>query len=289
MRQIFTSPRLENVERVAALLKEHGVEARITNGRSYKGAIRGHFTYRDNARTGPQPAVWIVRPDDQPKARELMREAGLLDSGRSPTSYLPTTDLLRTGADAAADGTRRRVFLIKSALLIGIVFAAGIGLMAWRKPAPSTASAVVPAASTATQPQTPANLTPGAAFEGTYRADVPSALAAMLLDAELRAQEPKEVCLGVDGSDPSETVLAQLQPADRARIRPRSVCANAAQTKQAVLVEVSEYRTDGSGTGTVRIEIADQDKKGQPRSETRTLEVKRDGLQWEVKRVVLPQ
>lgn len=288
MRQIFTSPRLENVERVAALLKEHGVEARITNGRSYKGAIRGHFTYRDNARTGPQPAVWIVRPDDQPKARELMREAGLLDSGRSPTSYLTTPVPLRTGADAADDATKRRVFLIKSALLIGIVFAAGIGLMAWRKPAPSAVLATAAAASTAAQPQTPADLTPGAAFEGSYLADVPSALAAMLLEAELRAHEAGEVCLSVDGADPTDTVLAQLQPADRARIRSRSTCAKAAEAGQAVAVQVSEYRTDGSGTGTVRIAIVDQDKKGQQRTESRTLEVKRDGLQWEVKRVVLP-
>ena len=136
MRRIFTSPRLENVERVAALLKEHGVEARITNGRSYKGNRRGNFSYRDDTRTDPQPAVWIVRPDDQPKARSLMREAGLLDSGRSPTSFLATEALLHPGDGDSGNASKRRMLLIKAALLVGIMVAVGAGLLAWRKPAP---------------------------------------------------------------------------------------------------------------------------------------------------------
>ena len=38
MRQVFSSPRLENVERVSQLLEEAGIETRITHGRSYKGS-----------------------------------------------------------------------------------------------------------------------------------------------------------------------------------------------------------------------------------------------------------
>src|SRR6187549_3779840 len=82
MRQIFTSPRLENVETVAALLKENGIETWISEARSYKGNRRGTFSYKDAQRGGNQPAVWIVKADDLTAARSIMRDAGLLASTR---------------------------------------------------------------------------------------------------------------------------------------------------------------------------------------------------------------
>lgn len=36
MRQIFSSQRVETVEGVAELLREHGIDVKVTNGRSYK-------------------------------------------------------------------------------------------------------------------------------------------------------------------------------------------------------------------------------------------------------------
>ena len=57
MRQVFSSPRLENVERVAALLREAGIETRVTQARSYKGGLRGDFSYRDHVRTDPAVTV----------------------------------------------------------------------------------------------------------------------------------------------------------------------------------------------------------------------------------------
>ena len=59
MRQVFSSQRLENVEGVARLLRDAGIEVRVTHGRSYKGNRRGTFSYREQE--GPQPAVWVVR------------------------------------------------------------------------------------------------------------------------------------------------------------------------------------------------------------------------------------
>lgn len=291
MRRIFTSPRLENVERVAALLKEHGVEARITNGRSYKGNRRGDFSYRDDTRTDPQPAVWIVRPDDQPKARALMRDAGLLDSGRSPTSFLATEVLLHPGNTDSGSASKRRMLLIKSVLLIGIIIAVGAGLFAWRKPAPSAQTPTAPVAalpiSTIEGAVVPESPTVGATTEAIYRADVPSALAAMLITAELQAHDTAGVCLAVDGVAPSKTIVDALPATGHARIRPQSACAPAVEDKNVVSVNVREYLTDGSGAGTVKVEIADYDKDGKRRVETRTLDVRRDGLEWEVKRTRL--
>ncbi|GAA4781322.1 hypothetical protein [Lysobacter hankyongensis] len=285
MRQVFTSPRLENVERVAELLKEHGVDARITNGRSYRGNRRGNFSYRDTANEGPQPAVWVVKSEDQPKARELLRAIGLLDSGRSPTSYLPTPEEDRLGNGGAADAAKRRAFRIRAALLVGIAFALGMGLLAWRKPAPvasTTAPAIAVAsapADTSTQSAAPDT---SVVADATYVVATPSALAAMLIAAELRAQSAATLCVSVDGADPTDTLLAQMPAADRERIRPAASCAADAAT-----VAVSEYRTDGSGVGTVRVEIADTGDDGRRRTQARILEVQRDDVLWKVKRVVM--
>ncbi len=282
MRQVFASPRLENVERVAALLQEHGVVTRITNGRTFKGSLRGSFSYRDSANTNPPPAVWVVRSEDQPKARELLRDAGLLDSGRSPTSYL-STDLLHGARDAADSPAKRRMFRIKAGLILSITLAVGLGLFTWLKSTAGTSTATAAAPSTQ-RPATQAaavdtTMMPAAeAPQVVYVAAVPSALAAMLVATELRAGGTGAVCLSVDGADPSETMLAQLQAKDRARIRPRSACA-AGTTAQAI--DVSEYRTDGSGSGTVRMDIAGNE--GGP-VERKTLEVRRDDMQWTIER-----
>ena len=79
MRQVFTSPRLENVESVAGLLREQGIEVRITNDRSYRGNRRSSFSYRDQEEAAPQPAVWIVNADEQPRARQLLRAGKAFD------------------------------------------------------------------------------------------------------------------------------------------------------------------------------------------------------------------
>ncbi|MFZ5635273.1 MAG: hypothetical protein ACOY82_01670 [Pseudomonadota bacterium] len=290
MRQVFTSPRLENVERVARMLEEQGIEARITNGRSYRGNRRGNFSYRE-ADSQPQPAVWVVKSEDQPKARELLREIGLLDSGRSPTTYLPTSVLERDRA-GADDAGRKRMFRLKMGLLLGIAAAMGLGLFAWRSkttavPA-STASAPTTAAPTSAASAASATRAEGASAEAstpTYVVETPSALAAKLIAAELGAHDDALLCLSVDGADPSARVIEQLPAAAHARIRPRSTCT--ATGDAALAIEVREYRTDGSGGGTVLVEIADTGPDGRPRTQRRTLEVRRDDLEWRIERVVL--
>lgn len=126
MRQVYSSARLENVEGVAQLLRDDGIEVRITHGRSYKGGRRSEFSYRDDADSGPKPAVWVVKSEDQPRARMILRGAGLLDTTRKVVedSYLSPT--VHTGRSAAASASpQRRSLGIKLGLLlaIGIVLA----------------------------------------------------------------------------------------------------------------------------------------------------------------------
>lgn len=118
MRQIFSSARLETVEGVAALLESHGIKTWVSNSRSYRGRRRRHFSYRENAKeAGPQAAVWIVHAQDQPRARTLLREAGLIESTRG--HYLPepasAPKPVRTPANTAA---RIRMLLLGTVVLL---------------------------------------------------------------------------------------------------------------------------------------------------------------------------
>lgn len=126
MRQIFTSPRLENVERVAKMLGDAGILNKITAGRTYKGHSRRQFSYAEKQKANEeQPAVWVIRPDDYKPARELMHDAGLLDQTTVP-SYLPEN--LQFAAKAEVD-PQKRLLKIKVTMLFVMIVIVG-GLMA---------------------------------------------------------------------------------------------------------------------------------------------------------------
>jgi hypothetical protein len=122
MRQIFSSARLENVEAVARMLNEAGVQTYTSDGRSYKGTQRMHFSYRDNGEK--VPAVWIVNSRDITRARELMVESGLLDRRRSEETIasLERRPAVPVGAEASR---RALVWRIRLSL---VAVAGGIGL-----------------------------------------------------------------------------------------------------------------------------------------------------------------
>ena len=118
MRQVFSSIRLETVEGVAKLLRDAGIQVRITNGRAYKGARRGTFSYRDPD-TGPKPTLWIVSPDDQPRARELLRAAGLFETSRPDADAATMSPFVSQVSEATAPSARlRRIIRMVLGLLI---------------------------------------------------------------------------------------------------------------------------------------------------------------------------
>lgn len=233
MRQVFTSPRLENVERVAQLLRDAGIQVKLQHGRSYKGALRGDFSYRDQARTDPQPAVWVVESEDQPKARALLREHGLLDSTRGDTGYrLPA---FRSEEPAARDDPgRRRAFRLKLGLLFVIALVIGLAFFSQLRTGGTKAPA--PVARTAA-PALPQGVSP-----------TPDALAAAVLVGELPRRADQAVCLSVDGRDPSPALLAAL-PATPGPVIPLSQCPAADVPRLAI----ADYRvrtgaTNGAGS-----------------------------------------
>lgn len=78
MRQIYTSPRQENIDTVVALMAEHGIETTVVNRSNYNRPTWQRFSYlerRDERSSWPQ--VWVTRADDFTQARALMREIGI--------------------------------------------------------------------------------------------------------------------------------------------------------------------------------------------------------------------
>lgn len=157
MRQIFSSQRVETVEGVAELLRSHDIEVKVTNGRSYKTRRRGQFSYTDLGNSQGYPAVWIVRADDQPRAREILRDARLLDTTRRdhPTAEFAFRDTAETSGSGRGWAWRIRIALL--VVIAGVALVIGLrhrGAPAPAAPAPAPAPQVQPQpAPTAPQPE----------------------------------------------------------------------------------------------------------------------------------------
>ncbi len=265
MRQVFTSPRLENVEAVAELLRAEGIEVRISNDRSYRGNRRSNFSYRDGGESGPQPAVWIVNSEDQPRGRQLLRDAGLLESSRAgESSYLPLPALDgggKRGEDAGKRGRMRiRLMLLG---LIGIVAV----LIAFSLPDKPKRDAAAPAQA---KPQ-PTAIVPQSVEElQVYRADVPTALAKLLVETEVAKRAPAQACIAIDGKDPAPSFMSALKIEAKTQVFPASQCPG----DGAYDVDVHDYMTDGSGTGSVHLMLDVED--------ARIVDVERNDAVWRV-------
>jgi len=123
MRLMFTSARLENVESVAKLFNDAGIETKITEGRSYKGYSRRQFSYTEkNPESSQQPSVWVLRAEDYKQARDILHDGGLLESTRDE-SYLPEALQFRS---AAAPDPGKRLIRIRLGLLALIGGAVGL-------------------------------------------------------------------------------------------------------------------------------------------------------------------
>jgi hypothetical protein len=243
MRQVFSSPRLQNVEGVADLLREAGIEVRISDGRSYRSGWSGRRSYREDLAAAPQAAVWVVKSEDQPRARALLRDAGLLHDTTMPTdSYLPAAGQSgeRTGWAGGGRGTRYKIMLLVAiAVVIALAFIRGPGV----PPGPATAPVEVVDGPLGTAPTAMAT---APAPPAQWRVPVPTALAALMARDALAGRDNAAACLRVDGEAPTAPLLDALGDT--------ALSAGADCTGDALRVEVRDYRTDGSGRGTVRVE-----------------------------------
>lgn len=124
MRQVYSSPRHENIERMVALFSEHGIETQVTALNAYRTRGYKRFSYSRDKDPDVWPKVWVVHSEDQTRARELMRDVGI-----EPTSR--HSHVLEAERKAAATQPRGVSSRLRTALLviIGIL----VLLMLWRR------------------------------------------------------------------------------------------------------------------------------------------------------------
>lgn len=276
MRQIFSSPRLENVEGVVQLLEEAGIEVRVTHGRSFEGGRRRNFSYTD--KDAPQPTVWVVKSADQVRAREILRDMGLLDSTR------PGSDggnAFRFDPATQAVKPQKRVLLIKMALLIGITTVLVLGVI-----------------HTLTRPTVPQLASPP--FDGSVARTL-EPVARAVFSSQLKEADLPVLCLAIDGVDAPATMLTALRAslpksaapgATAKQLVPMSECVRVADSergsfhrasgKEAVMLDVNGFRPSAPDVG--RIEYSAYHHRLWARY--KTLEVKRVGEVWRVTRVL---
>lgn len=124
MRQIYTSPRISNIDRVVAMMAENGIETKVTNLRPWRRADWKRFSYVRMSSSNTWPKVFVVYSDDQTQARRLLRDIGI----DPPTRY---ADALYQAATPQPGQWRKRlriVLLAIIAIIIGlIVFATPFG------------------------------------------------------------------------------------------------------------------------------------------------------------------
>lgn len=269
MRQVFSSPRLENVEKIAELLREADIEVRITDGRSYKGSRRKGFSYADADAT--KPALWVVRSEDQVKARAILREAGLIDSTRPTDGSTGPTFRMQPRQAPITPGRQKRNLRIKLVLLVGIaaVFALMMRHIVTHDPPQQLASPP---------------------FDGTTSATL-LPVARAVFASEISGARIPVVCLSVDGKNAPQPMIDALA-APGISVVPGSSCERVADEdrgsyhratgREAMLLDVTGFRPSSADVAQVEFSAYHHRLFGS----YKTLEVKRIDEQWRVTRVL---
>ncbi|MBS0583400.1 MAG: DUF2007 domain-containing protein [Proteobacteria bacterium] len=117
MRQIYTSARNENVDRVVVLLREAGIETSVTNRSNYKGHDYRGPSYSAKSGRDDWAQVWVVHSQDQARARALLREIGI----EPPTRYAEELEASRSKERTPEQRRGRFVWNVRTLLLAAIV------------------------------------------------------------------------------------------------------------------------------------------------------------------------
>lgn len=120
MRHIYSSPRIENVERLVAVMAENGIATRVTNRRVYAGSSYSRYSYARPGASASWPAVWVTHASDHTRARKLMREIGI-----EPVTRF-AEDLAAHRQRTTAGGATRIAARVRTAMLIALCVAVAI-------------------------------------------------------------------------------------------------------------------------------------------------------------------
>ncbi|HKT29123.1 hypothetical protein [Dyella sp.] len=120
MRLLYTSPRQENIDRVAAFMAENNIETTITNRSNWNRPSYQRFSYSQrNQNRDAWPQVWVSKADDYTRARELMRTLGIEPEVRH-------AEELRISRDPVASMYDRREHTVARARRIVLLAIVGV-------------------------------------------------------------------------------------------------------------------------------------------------------------------
>lgn len=122
MRHIYSSPRVENIERLVAVMAEHGIATRVTNRRAYDSKSYKQFSYARPGARDSWPAVWVTHASDHTRARQLLRDIGIEPATRYAEDLAAYRFQKAGGRRSPAQVAAR----IRTAVLIAVCIAVAI-------------------------------------------------------------------------------------------------------------------------------------------------------------------
>lgn len=114
---------MANIERVVALMNENGIATSMVNRRAWQRDEWKRFSYTKPAAQDTWPQIWVVHSNDQTRARQLLRDAGL----EPPVRYAEEL------ADYRRPETRSRALAVRIKTALLAVIAVVIGLIAYSR------------------------------------------------------------------------------------------------------------------------------------------------------------
>ncbi len=129
MRKIYASPRIKNVEKLAAVMAEHGIATRITNVRAYDRSTYVKFSYARPGSSESWPSLWVIHAADHTRARKLVREIGIEPPVRFADELAEYRSRGRAGAPGRIAARVRTAAL--AALAIAMAFYAAKMIAVW--------------------------------------------------------------------------------------------------------------------------------------------------------------
>ncbi|HEX7342204.1 MAG TPA: hypothetical protein VF269_08005 [Rhodanobacteraceae bacterium] len=127
MREIYSSPRPENIDRVVALFAEHGIETRITNRAVYDRPSYQRFSYGPHASRSNWARVEVKYAKDLAPARALLRELGIAPMTRFAEELEFSRQPQQRSPKAVASRIRTIVLVVLVAAVI-ILFLKMVGI-----------------------------------------------------------------------------------------------------------------------------------------------------------------
>lgn len=129
MRKIYTSPRLENVQRMVAVMAERGIATKLTNRRVYDGTTYRRFSYARPGSSESWPTLWVIHTNDHARAREIVREMGI----KPPVRYADELEEHRNRNQGAYRreriATRVRIVVMVALVVAVAIYAAKMASM----------------------------------------------------------------------------------------------------------------------------------------------------------------